>query len=125
MAYDAPCVNWRDYSFEFTKYVVNDMKKATAFDLCFTNPLSPVLHALEMDEYNRSSNAFVVIKLMPIFEANPTLWSAVPLLCRIPEGTDFKESLQYWHSQCPEEHKNSVEKIANVFSLSVKEKSPC
>lgn len=113
---DPPYANWSTYADAFTTYVQDDMKKATPFDLnLLSNPSA--MEYLSQNEYDRGKNAYIAINLLPIFESDPELWSAVPLLFSAPERSTITEALHHWHDHVPEKHQNSIERILRVFSM--------
>lgn len=114
-----PYPNWKSYAPAFEECIVEDAKKAVAFDLNFSNPDNPNLNALSLHEYDRPKNAYIAQNLLPIFQADPTLWKELPLLCQLPKEACFVESLRTWHSLVSPEHQNSIAAIANIFSLSI------
>lgn len=113
---DPPYPNWITYAEAFTTYVQNDMKKTEPFNLNLFENRSVSEHLIR-NEYDRSKNAYVALKLLPIFDSSPDLWSTIHLLSSIPEGLSIADSLHYWYELTPANHKNSIQKILHVFSM--------
>jgi len=111
-----PYPNWKDYAENFREYSLHDQQKATPFDLAFLDNPSALVHLIQ-NEYDRSKNAYVAIKLLPLFEANPCLWSVVHLIRNIPENLTFSEYLRCWRDRSPEEFRKDIGMIAQVFSI--------
>lgn len=111
-----PYPNWKDYAENFRKYSLHDQQKATPFDLAFLGNPSTLVHLIQ-NEYDRSQNAYVAIKLLPVFEANPCLWSVVYLIKSIPENLTFSESLRCWRDRTPEGFRKNIGMIAQIFSI--------
>jgi hypothetical protein len=64
----------------------------------------------------RDRNTIIAIQFLPIFEAEPCSWEAVAFLNRgssIAEAS-LAQRLAEWRSQCPEELRPFVIKIAKV-----------
>ena len=111
-----PYPNWKDYAENFLKYSMCDQQKSTPFDLAFLNNPSVLLY-LGQNEYDRPKNAYVAIKLLPVFEANPCLWSVVHHIKSVPKNLTFSESLRCWRDLSPEEFRKDIGMIAQIFSI--------
>lgn len=113
-----PYENWREYAPCLLDYARNAANEnPTKFDLDFSNPENPNPSYLETHEYDRGKNAYVAVKLLPIFLKAPRLWHAVTILSQIPHDLDFRTSLQHWNAISPEECKESIAEVARIFSL--------
>jgi hypothetical protein len=64
-------------------------------------------------------NTIVAVKLLPLFEAEPHGWEAVTFLNRGRRGTNdsLAQHLDEWRSQCPEDLRPFVNRIAVVFAV--------
>lgn len=111
-----PYPSWLDYADKFTQYVLNDKKKATSFDLDFSSHPSTLSYFSE-HEYDRNKNAYIAIKLLPIFADNSLLWSTIPLIGNIPSDLSFPDALKFWHDHSPVLHQKSIQRIIETFSL--------
>ena len=111
-----PYLEWKDYAEKFQKYSLHDQQKATPFDLDFLDNSSAWAHLIQ-NEYDRPKNAYVAIKLMPVFEANPCLWSVVHHIKSVPKNLTFSESLRCWRDFSPEKFRKDIGMIAQIFSI--------
>lgn len=111
-----PYPNWKDYAENFREYSMQDQQKATPFDLVFLDNPSVLMYLIQ-NEYDRPKNAYVAIKLMPVFEANPCLWSVVHLIKNVPKNSTFSEFLRCWRDLSPEEFRKDIGMIARIFSI--------
>ena len=64
-------------------------------------------------------NTIIAIQLLPLFEADPRAWEAVSSLNQGSTGTNesLAEHLAAWRSQCPEDLRPFVNRLAAVFSV--------
>ena len=119
-AQSPPYYNWKDYAPNLSQYMLDDMKKAECI-----NPESAEFHDstlayLEKHEYDRTKNANIAVRMLPIFESRPELWSAVPIICSCNDETmDFCRFMEKWHSDVPIGFKEGIRKIAEVFAIKV------
>jgi hypothetical protein len=111
-----PYPNWKDYAENFREYSMQDQQKATPFDLVFLDNPSVLMYLIQ-NEYDRPKNAYVAKKLMPVFEANPCLWSVVHLIKNVPKNSTFSEFLRCWRDLSPEEFRKDIGMIAQIFSI--------
>ena len=111
-----PYPNWVDYAENFRKYTIHDQQKATPFDLDFSDNPNTLAHLIQ-NEYDRPKNSYVALKLMPVFESNPCLWSVVHLIKSVPKNLTFSDSLRCWRDLSPKEFRGDIETIAQIFSV--------
>ena len=111
-----PYPNWKDYAEQFKTYTIQDQQKATPFGLDFSDNPNTLVYLIQ-NEYDRQKNAYVALKLMPVFEATPDLWSVVHIIKNVPKNLTFSESLRCWRKLSPEKFKGDIETIAQIFSL--------
>jgi hypothetical protein len=66
-------------------------------------------------------NTIVAIELLPLFEAKPRGWEAVTFLNLGSQSTNesLAQHLTEWRSQCPEDLRPFVNRIATVFGISL------
>jgi hypothetical protein len=64
-------------------------------------------------------NTIIAIQLLPLFEADPRAWEAVTSLNRGSIGTNesLAEHLTEWRSQCPENLRPFVNRLAAIFAV--------
>jgi hypothetical protein len=63
-------------------------------------------------------NTIIAIQLLSLFEANPRAWEAVTSLNQSSNGTNesLAEPFAAWRSQCPEDLRPFVNRLAAVFA---------
>lgn len=113
-----PYPNWKDYGENFREYSMHDHQKATPFDLALSDNPDTLVHLIQ-NEYDRPKNSYVALKLMPVFEANPYLWSVVHIIKRVPKNLTFSESLRCWRDLSPDEFRRDICTIAKIFSVAL------
>lgn len=114
-----PYPNWKDYAENFLEYTILDQQEATPFDLNFSNNADTLIHLIQ-NEYDRPKNAYVALKLMPIFESSPQLWSVVHIIRSVPKNLSFSESMRCWRDLSPDAFRRDIEKIAQLFSVTLR-----
>ena len=114
-----PYPNWMNYHDKFTLYVLNEAKKYEEFNTDFSSENSDVLNYLKSYEYDRPKNMYVARKYLPIFEAHPFLWQAVPFLADLTEGLTFAESMKEWALAAPPVCWEGISEIAHVFNVDI------
>lgn len=93
--HNAPYPNWSSYSSNLIAYEINTRGNIESFDTSdLLNHSSEVIRSLEGNEYQRSKNRYVAIKLLPLFEENPTLWKIVPFLTTLSDDRPFRDNLE-------------------------------
>lgn len=114
-----PYPNWQDYAEKFREYSIHDQQKVTPFDLDFSDNSDTLVHLIQ-NEYDRPKNAYVALKLMPVFEANPELWSVVHIIRNVPKNLSFSESMRCWRDLSPVAFRRDIETIAQLFSVALR-----
>ena len=118
-ATEPPYPNWMNYHDEFTSYALNEAKTYEEFNTDFSLENSDVLNYLKSYEYDRPKNMYVARKFLPIFEAHPFLWQAVPFLADLTEGLAFAESMKEWALAAPPICWEGISEIAHVFNVDI------
>lgn len=118
-ATEPPYPNWMNYHDEFTSYALNEAKTYEEFNTDFSSENSDVLNYLKSYEYDRPKNMYVARKFLPIFEAHPFLWQAVPFLADLTEGLTFAESMKEWALAAPPVCWEGISEIAHVFNVDI------
>lgn len=111
----------KPYYPEFEKYVDNDKKKATQFDisnLASTTPSSE-LQILIDNHLLRDKNAYIAANLLPIFTRYPNTWHAIPFLSRITPNQTLQDSLKEWIEISPPEARPGLVLVAKQFGASL------
>jgi hypothetical protein len=75
--------------------------------------------ALRQDSTIRNRNTIIAIRLLPIFEAEPRGWDALPFLNRgsLNANKSLAQHLAEWHSRCPEDLRPFITRIAALFAV--------
>jgi hypothetical protein len=72
---------------------------------------------LARNPYLRGRNEVVANILLPLFEESPHLWVAIASLNREPRGNSFRDYLQTWHANAPEECKGTIKHMMALFGV--------
>ena len=75
--------------------------------------------ALRQNADRRDRNTIIAVQLLPIFEAEPRGWEAVTFLNRGFSNAEHSLAQHFaeWRSQCPDDLRPFVTKLAAVFSV--------
>jgi hypothetical protein len=75
--------------------------------------------ALRRNSTIRNWNTIVAIRLLPLFEAEPSAWKAVTFLNHGSTATNdsLAHHLEEWRARCPGELRPFVQRLATVFSI--------
>ncbi len=88
-----PFSGCNNYSHSLLVYELNARNDIAQFNL---NKLSDInsahLFSLQEDEYQRPKNRYMALQLLPLFEANPSLWKIVPELVNLPVSNSFAQN---------------------------------
>jgi hypothetical protein len=117
-----PYPAWRGYAPWFNAYAEqrlalpeHHLPAGTPFLVWFRQNQS----ALRQNSAIRDRNTIIAIQLLPIFEAKPRGWEALTFLNRGSRNADrsLAQHLAEWRSQCPEDLRPFVTRIAGVFAV--------
>ena len=117
-----PYPAWRGYAPSLNDYVQqrlalpeHHLPAGTPFLVWFHENQS----ALRQNSGMRDRNTIIAVELLPIFEAEPGGWEAVGFLNRHSSSTEepLAQHLVEWRSQCPEELRPFVTRLAKVFAV--------
>lgn len=115
---DAPYPNWRSYGQSLHDYA-DDVagKHALPEGKSFATWFGETLGELSKDPTQRDLNGIVAVQLLPIFEATPEAWQAIPFLNvgRSKERQSFDDYLKAWHQNTPATLRHHVAKITGQF----------
>jgi hypothetical protein len=80
---------------------------------------TPFLVWFRQNSAIRDRNTIIAIQLLPIFEAKPRGWEALAFLNRgSPDANkSLAQHLAEWRSQCPEDLRQFVTRLAAVFAI--------
>jgi hypothetical protein len=75
--------------------------------------------ALRKNPVSRARNTIIAIRLLPLFEAEPRGWETLSFLNRGTPGPNesLAEHLAEWRSQCPEDLRPFITRLAAVFAV--------
>jgi hypothetical protein len=117
-----PYPAWRAYAPWLNAYVErrlampeHQLAAGTPF-LVWFNESEP---ALRLNPATRDRNTIIAIRLLPLFEAEPRGWAALTYLNRgLPRSDQsLARHLARWRSQCPEELRPFLKRLAAVFAV--------
>jgi hypothetical protein len=117
-----PYPAWRSYGPWLNDYVEqrlalpeHQLPAGTSFPIWFHENQV----ALRQNSDMRDRNTIIAIQFLPIFEAEPRGWEAVALLNRGSSnaGESLAQRLVEWRSQCSEDLRPFVNKLAAVFAM--------
>lgn len=114
---DPPYLNWRDYAPHLEAYAqgrLSHPQHQIRQGLSFPDWMSEKLPLLEQGAYQRDDNAIVAIRLLPLFENDPGVWSTIRYLNLW--GSDkidmrFSDYFNVWRSVTPSRLHNAVNQI--------------
>ena len=101
------------YAPRFRAYSDGMLAAAAAAD--FTD--SGRLRRLASDCYRREENQTAAALLLPLFEAVPVLWKAVPCLSGVPDGFDTVNSASIWREISPPETRKALDQLRRELYL--------
>lgn len=101
------------YADFFSKYAEDVAQDEVPFDL--TDPVE--IASLEADCRQREKNRHIANKLLPVFNAHPDLWSAVPVLCQVQASDSVQASLDAWLELAPHEARLGMLEIRDSLLL--------
>jgi len=117
---DPPYPVWREYAVWLNSYAEERLALAkhcfppgTQFSSWFRENQSVLRH----NPTERSRNTIIAIQLLPIFEAEPRGWEALPFLnsASINPDSSLAQYFARWRSRCPQRVRSFVTKIEAVF----------
>ena len=111
----------QNYAPYFESYVLADQKKAEPFNLSLliSDSNASELSSLMNSPYLRQKNAYIAVKLLPIFKKYPKTWHAIPYLSKLPSGLSLFDSLTKWIELSPTETHTGLQKMAELFGASM------
>ncbi|MEY2606450.1 MAG: hypothetical protein QOH31_4272 [Verrucomicrobiota bacterium] len=117
-----PYPAWRSYAPWLNDYVEHrlalpehQLPAGTSFLVWFHENQA----ALRQNSDLRGRNTIIAIQFLPIFEAEPRGWGAVAFLNRGSSNPEesLAQRLVEWRSQCPEDLRPFVTRLAGVFAM--------
>lgn len=123
-ATEPPYPNWRDYAPHLADYATARIDAARLPEgTSLADWYRANRTALGSVATDRQRNTVVAVALLPLFEAEPAHWAAVPFLnAAMPAGPQpFGEYLAEWRRRVPPERRATVAAIAAAFGQTVPE----
>jgi hypothetical protein len=116
-----PFGNWKDYAKHLTAYAqdrIDDPKHQLPAGKTFTAWLGEVL-PVQRKKWTRENNTIVAKQLLPLFEADPSGWDALPTLnlCAREPLKTLARFMEEWRTNADEAHKGFVDKVAGVLKV--------
>ena len=117
-----PYPTWRDYAPWLNAYAEQRLtlpENQLPVEKSFLDWFQEHQPALRRNSTIWPWNTIVAIQLLPLFEADPRAWEAVTSLNRGSTGTNesLAEHLAEWRSQCPENLRPFVNRLAAIFAV--------
>ena len=113
----APYPNWISYAFHLKKYADNHMKK-------YDNHQETIVewylkHQTKIEQIDHHSISYIVLKLLPVFEQDPSAWQVVRYINLGPkeENESLEKYFSGWHDRVPSPQQSFVRKMANEFGI--------
>jgi hypothetical protein len=108
------------YAPEFERYVerfLNETHRRLAPDVSVAEWFQAHEETLRGRAYLRDHNEVVANLLLPLFEENAALWEAIGYLNLEPKRSTFREYLQTWHDNAPDDYKDTIRYIMALFGV--------
>jgi hypothetical protein len=115
-----PQPQWAAYSIEFERYVErfqSESHRRLTDDVSLAEWFQKHEEALRTTAYLRSYNEVVATVLLPLFEDNEAFWEAIGYLNLEPKRSTFREYLETWHDNAPDEYKDTIRYIMGLFGV--------
>jgi hypothetical protein len=115
-----PYADWRSYAPEFQVFVerfLNEPHRQMPHNQALRTWFAERSGALRTSPYLREHNEVVANVLLPLFEENPRIWGAIAYLNLVKAGADFREYLQSWYDNAPEEHRDLIRYLMGLFGV--------
>jgi hypothetical protein len=119
-ATEPPYPSWKDYAGAFARYADERLSTTALPDgQSFPAWWAERKAQCEADATDRPRNTIIAARLLPIFEATPSGWDALPYLHKERLGADasFSDLLDVWEIASPPKHKSFVQAIRKLFGL--------
>jgi len=102
---------------EFAERLMGEQHRRLPEGFTLATWLREALGPMKSNPYIRDHNEVVANLLLPLFEENPKIWEAVAYLNAQQSGSDFKDYLQNWYDNAPEEYKDIIRYVMGLFGL--------
>ena len=117
-----PYSNWKSYAKALTSYADQRIQKYENRTESVAQFFATNKNKLFSQGTLRELNGFIAVKLLPLFEKNPSGWQAIRYINLGPkeENESFEKYLAGWHRRVPENQKAFVKRIAREFGVELK-----
>ena len=115
-----PQPRWAAYAPEFERYVerfLSETHRQLTPDVSLAEWFEKHEDTLRGRAYLRSHNEVVANVLLPLFEENAAFWEAIGYLNLEPKRRSFRQYLQTWHDNAPDDYKDTIRYIIALFGL--------
>lgn len=115
-----PYPHWAAYAPSFEKYVerfLNERHRRLPPATALATWFAQNEQELARNPYLRVHNEVVANLLMPLFEESPHLWEAIGYLNLESKGASFRDYMQAWHANAPEECKDIIQYMIALFGI--------
>ena len=115
-----PYSNWKPYSKALDSYANNRINKYADRKESLQKFYEHNKSKLAANGTDRQLNGFVAIRLLPLFEKDPTSWQAIRYINLGPkeENVSLEKYLRGWYQRVPAGHRAFVKSIAKQFGVS-------
>jgi hypothetical protein len=113
-----PHPHWAAYAPEFERYVerfLREQHRELPRDLPLATWFRQHEDELRGKPYLRSHNEVVANVLLPLFEENADFWEAIGYLNVQGGASSFREYLQTWHDNAPDDYRDVIRYIMALF----------
>ena len=107
----APYPKWISYAFNLKKCAENDMKKTIVEWY--------LKHQKKIEQIDHRSISYIVLKLLPVLEQDPSAWQVVRYINLGPkeENQSLEKCFSGWHDRVPLPQQSFVRKMAKEFGI--------
>jgi hypothetical protein len=120
---DPPYPNWKDYHHALADYVEKAIGQRQKLEPGSLKEFYQK-HRKELAQSadTRPHSQAVAAVLLKLFEERPEHWEAVRWLNNTPspKGEPLEKYLQRWHDAVPQKHRALIEKIGDLFGVSIR-----
>jgi hypothetical protein len=114
-----PYPNWGTFAEHLTDYAQKRLDQAAAgLQMPFVEWLRTV-EPLQRKRWTRENNTIVARELLPLFEADPAGWDALPSLnlCKRERDKTLATFLEEWSANAAANHRPFIAKVSRVFAI--------
>ena len=117
--------SWKDYStslFHYAEGIINSPENQLQTGENFIDWFESTLPRLYENSCLRDCNAIIAIKLLPLFQETPELWTSMKYwnTWKIDINDDIYISFEKWINILPENNRSSVRRLIEIFGVGKK-----